>query len=529
MERAVADHGTRARAGTRPPTRRIVVLAVLAALVLAVAGCDSSQVTLSGTVYRDLDGDGVRDAGEPGVAGLKVFLGSAPDLAATTSDTGAWSLTAPASSSTIQIGTGWFRGGCGSRYCSADANGWEVVNQVTRLPVPDASSSGRDVGLVPDWPGGISSIPSPVDGVVPANGVDLAARLSTTGDSGCKGGTRSICGPGASLWYVAQIQNQGTEDVTGVVAAVSIPDGDCLTGVTFQPSTAPDGTALTVEPATFSCATRAVLLRLSGVLPAGSQARVMLAGRVAGGPGTPGCTSSPTATCSTVEPQGRSWKLAIEQADQPDVEGPRCVTFLGPAFCASGIHDKRYEPDDVDVAGHNVPAAAGDPTTFNLQPVSLSVSTAPGGGFRPGADLRFRTIAVNTGPAASSVQVNAGWTVRTYFPAGTGLLDWPGRITTSGNSNPIVGCTATASAGAAPLVTCAGRGPIPASVASVAMDLTVSVPTTWPSGTPFRAVSCVAPAQGQAGETVPGGTCSASTDPRATATDNDTDTSVSIG
>ena len=144
---------------------------------------------------------------------------------------------------------------------------------------------------------------------------------------------------------------------------------------------------------------------------------VSVAAKVDSGPATPGCVSGNVVPpCTDVEPQGRSFVLAvryhifslistlppspyspalpppssiisfplfssvplfpltplsshsplpslilshshIDQTGDPD--SPFCASTSSPQYCATGIHDKRYNPDEVDVAGHNVDVSLG--------------------------------------------------------------------------------------------------------------------------------------------------------------------------
>ena len=63
-------------------------------------GYDSVRASVAGSVYHDVDNDGVRDGGEPGIAGATVTLtgtdrfGAAVSLSTVTNGAGAWSFTA---------------------------------------------------------------------------------------------------------------------------------------------------------------------------------------------------------------------------------------------------------------------------------------------------------------------------------------------------------------------------------------------------------------------------------------------------
>lgn len=504
----------------------LAIALALPAAVLPAALAQAADVVISGVVYRDLNNSGTQDAGEPGVPNLKVYSGRDTRVFATTDAVGNYALALPATwpTSNIFVGTGWFRSRCDVLSCDAQSTGvWAVDNQRVRMKVDPTQGSlpGRHVGLVPDWPGGVGPIPTQLT----ANAVDVAVRLSGATTTGCDTTmpALNICGvsPPASPDYSVQVLNQGTQDLTGVQAGLAVPHGDCLVSARLDTGASPTGVSLTTTPATFTCSTRTVTLAYGGTIPAGAQVIVILDSTVNAGPGTTGCVlPQPASTCSAVEPQGRSWQVGISAMNQtPDVDSP--VLCAGSAaFCGTGIHDKRYEPDHVDVAGHNVAFLAGDSTAVNLKVDLYLARPAPSGGFHPGDTVVFRAHVVNNAGAGTTNQAFAGWVVRTYFPVGTTL---PAAM-----SNSIVGCTPFPAATPNPYVECKGKGPIAAYVASVAVDLPVTVASSWPVGTPFAAGSCAIPLAGQV-ETVPADSvCNYQSTQQTTTTDNDDAKSVSV-
>src|SRR5206468_3683314 len=122
----------------------------------------------------------------------------------------------------------------------------------------------------------------------------------------------------------AQVFNQGTTALTGIVTKLTVPAGDCLTSVALTISaTAPGITGLSASPSTFTCDTRLVTITLSGSLVAAGAAPIAVKAKTDSGPGTSGCTigNVVTATCTTAEPQARGWLFGVagvDQAGDPD-------------------------------------------------------------------------------------------------------------------------------------------------------------------------------------------------------------------
>src|ERR1051325_1509782 len=109
--------------------RRVSVVAcalgALACVVTAPIAAPASQaatVTVSGFVFRDLDNDGVRDPGEPGVPGVRVHRSSGNNLPnAVTGADGSYPLTGvtAGSSGFLVVKTGWLRSQCAKLTCAA--------------------------------------------------------------------------------------------------------------------------------------------------------------------------------------------------------------------------------------------------------------------------------------------------------------------------------------------------------------------------------------------------------------------------
>ncbi|HRW38536.1 MAG TPA: hypothetical protein P5254_12605 [Aquihabitans sp.] len=224
---------------------RLVAVAAIVVLVGPVEPTTSGAAapapgTLSGTVYFDLDSDGRRDAGEPGVA--NVILGRlGTSTVVTTGPSGAWSITLPAGATTLTALTGWLPSACpGDLHCAAGRTrdqDFAVENQFVRLrtTVPSGGTIGAlDLGLEPDYgdpTGRATSLHSGNDrGDGKARAHDLAARNSMIGwYAGCADPDRTrVCPVGTTLSASGQIYNQGTAWVSGIAFVVTVPPGTVL-------------------------------------------------------------------------------------------------------------------------------------------------------------------------------------------------------------------------------------------------------------------------------------------------------------
>jgi hypothetical protein len=498
----------------------LVVAAVVAvAAFLPVPSASAATLTISGYVYRDANDNGVRDPGEAGVAGIRVRHGSGSVSTVTSAD-GGYTLTGLPASGNVTVETGWLRSQCPdaskptSITCAAGPgadNDFTVNNQFLRYPLSGASSASNvDVGLLPDWPG--DSLLPPA-GTVPANPVDVSARLSWV-TSTCTDGAYTICRAGDTFTLNAQVFNQGTTALTGIVAKLLVPAGDCLTGVALTSSaTAPGVTGLSTSPSTFGCATRLVTITLPGSLVAAGAVLIAVKGSTLAGPGTPGCVpgSPVAATCTQAEPEARGWLFAVSHIDQTgDPDSDFCAAG-DPATCPTGLHDKRRNPDEVDPVGHNVAASLGGTTAIDVQ--TFVTSQSPAGVPHAGGSVALRVWAANQLDGQPANQVNPGTTVSLYLPVGTAVSLPP--------KHALLACTSAAKTTAV-VVTCTYKGPLSPALSAVAINVTVTIPANWPVGSTFHLVACGAPPAGQASaERVPAATCDLGSDPGSTSTNND--------
>ena len=497
---------------------------------LTVPAAAATTRTVSGTVFWDQDDDGSRDPGEPGVAGIRVHSNAANGLPTTTTDAaGTYSLAglSATGAGALTVETGWFRSQCAALSCAAGPgpgqrlpDGEPVHQAVPRRLTADRDRPGRRAAAGLAGPAARQP-PAPVAGVVPANAVDVAARLSWA-TSTCAQGTLNICSCDDTYTASGQIHNQGRTALTGVNAVLALPPGDAFAGgdpltavAMTTTATSPGITGLTVHG--YDAVHRAVLLSFQGTLVAGGLIKVTVKGTVVGGPGTPGCTlTSPASTCAKAEPQGAPLLLAvtgIDQAGDPDSFGPGCAALVDVTRCPTGIHDKQVEPDEVDGVGHNVVASLDPATSFDLVG---RVDRLAGTGTTAGSHQTVRVSVLNAGPT----MVVPGWVSTTLFPKGSAPALPVGNAART--------CTKSTTSGY-PVVRCTGKAPLSPGVTSFAIDIPWTVPTTSRSGTTLRVLTFVQPT-GQSGETVPMGALPTSPgDAATTATDNDASVDLVVG
>jgi hypothetical protein len=501
-------------------------LLVATGLALAPGPASAAGLSIGGHVFHDMDADGHRDAGEPGLPGIRVQHSDGElGLTVVTDADGRYRLDDLPNTGRLLLQTGWFKSQCYAAEnlnCPAgpgDDNDFPTRNQLFEYPLANAASTDDlNAALLPDWPGPGLTPPDPVDGVTAANPVDVAARLSAAPDT-CSADAFGICAAGDTIERSGQLHNQGTRPITGLRAKVQVPPGDCLTHIGVVQVATSDGVGpMTANPPEdrFSCDTRAVELAFGGTLVPGGAIRLNIASTVRSGPGTPGCTldAPPAATCSSQAPQGRTLMLGVTSiAEHGDPDSGFCARgdLRG---CATGLHDKRREPDEVDPAGHNVDAALGGTTDFNLGMAYARVGRALPVA-HAGEEITVRGWVRNEIAGAPTNQAHPGATVRFHFPAGTEVTGLP-------TPHALYDCAAD---DPGPSVTCVYNSPLAPHVGSVALNVVVRIPADWPPGRPYRSVACAAPVAGQAGERVPasGQPCDIRSWPLLTPTDNDDD------
>ncbi len=507
-------------------------MAPLAVGLTSSAGA-ATTYTVSGVVYRDLDNDGVRDAGEPGVAGIRVHRNSgAGTPSTTTGPDGRYSLSGltTKSSGYLAVETGWFRSQCAQLACvpgPGPDNDFQTDNQFIHFPLSKVTQNLTDlnVGLLPDWPGSASSAPAPVAGKVPANPVDVAARLSWV-TSSCSDGKYFICRAGDTYTVSIQLHNQGTTAVTGLEAVLALPDGDRpATGSVTRdlllnaPATSPGVSDMMAGPMDGQSR---IPMSFTGTLVPGGLVRVTGKLVVGGATGTPGCVRGlPTTACPTGEPFGAPLVVAITHVDQggdPDSFGPGCDAETDVRQCPTGIHDKQVEPDEVDPVGHNVDATKGADATYDLTGSVRRLTPVAAGGWRPGDAVTWRMSAFDFGPAPG----RTGWSMTLLLPVGSSP--------TAPTNNALRTCVKGTTVEGYPFVRCTGKGPLSPGVTGVAIDVGSTVPDAASASGRMSVLAYVQPVAGDGPEVTPLGVppSSPSADPAGTATNNDDSATVTL-
>jgi hypothetical protein len=255
MLRCVVMHRRTARRLLTAATTAVAGACLAAAMALlpsngVVGAATPATGTVSGIVWHDLDSDGIRDAGEPGLPHVTIVWMGRSARAVTGKD-GRWTLTLPAGRATLTAITGWLPSACpGDLHCAAGRTAHQrfaVRNQYVEATVDvtaGVAGAGLDLGLEPDRGDPTGSPTSLHSGNDRGDGVprshDLAARNSIIGRYGCPDEARTRrCPIGTKLGQLGQIYNQGTAWVTGIRFVLTIPPGTVLTAEPTVDATTP--------------------------------------------------------------------------------------------------------------------------------------------------------------------------------------------------------------------------------------------------------------------------------------------------
>ncbi|MCU1369800.1 MAG: hypothetical protein JWO77_994 [Ilumatobacteraceae bacterium] len=271
----------------------------LPAATLPAAGAGSTG-TVSGVVWHDLDGDGRREAGEPGVAHVVVTREGTSTRAETGPD-GRWTLTLPAGAVTISAITGWLPSACpGDLRCASGRTPnqrFAVENQFVRAHITITAGravTGVDLGLLPDHGDPASSSSSQNSGNDPGDGPalahDLAARHSAINwYAGCSDPDRTrVCPVGTRLWALGQIYNQGTSEAAGITFVLTVPRGTILSAdPKLDPSSPGPVPTRTGRQGSTADGGRWFEFALNRSLPPAGAVWFSSAVRIVGGPSTP--------------------------------------------------------------------------------------------------------------------------------------------------------------------------------------------------------------------------------------------------
>lgn len=264
-------------------------------------GTGPGRQSVSGTIYRDLDSDGQRDLGEPGVPGVDVGKLGTP-IATRTDAGGQYALKVPVGTHQISVVTGWLRSGCpGDLHCDpgpGPQQDFASLNQFYRAEVFVAAGEhvdGVDGGFLPDHgdpagsPGSGNGGNDAADG--PAAGIDLAVRHSMAGDrfrQCADPALTRVCDVGDAFATNAQIYNQGTLTADDVRFIVTIPRGTrFVAGPLPNPTTRARTAQATGRGGQLDDGSRWVEYKLDNPLPAAGAAYFTLRWEITTGPSSP--------------------------------------------------------------------------------------------------------------------------------------------------------------------------------------------------------------------------------------------------
>ncbi|HEY8317775.1 MAG TPA: SdrD B-like domain-containing protein [Amnibacterium sp.] len=200
---------------------------------------------MTGTVYYDKNQNGRQDPGEPGLAGIPVYLSSSADSetpateksASTCTDSqGHYTLT-PRHKYAFRVlfRTGWFRTQCPGLTCPSGGPGDNVragPEWIYSPPVTGKAAHQFDVGLIPDAGQHVITIHStrytgyPPD-LTKAHPVDLTARFTDDEAQGCNTTANGVsCHIGQTVAQTLYIANSGLTSVSGIKGVMQLPWGE---------------------------------------------------------------------------------------------------------------------------------------------------------------------------------------------------------------------------------------------------------------------------------------------------------------
>ena len=319
---------------------------------------------ISGTVYRDLDNDGIRDFSEPGVPGVVISTG------ATTSRSdasGAWSIHAwgPVD---VRVSTGWYRSQCGGTECSPGPGSdqhFSVTEQAIEARNVDASAGVTlNLGLLPDWRGGYPAPPVPV----PHNTVDIAARISwippTNAECARTAADDRACLVADAPQFLLQIFNEGTTRLIDPSGYLQLPAAAWIDSLTPGELPGPDLGRLTLG--SMDRTTRRVPFTMHGNLAAAASAELTLT--------------------LSIRRDARTNAVPVD-GPYPNQVGLRMTSVLndpdsgwcapGDTTCPWGSADTQRSPDNSDIEGFSIVSPAQPPVTTTTTTVPPTTSTVP--------------------------------------------------------------------------------------------------------------------------------------------------------
>ncbi len=339
--------------GARALRRTAVVAAVSLAAVMPYSQSSSAATpgVVAGTVYYDVNNDGVRGLDEQGVAGVVV---NAYGPGVVTDINGNWTMSVPSRVLKVRVSTGWYRSQCDSLDCPSGPgtdNNFEVANQFITATVDGAVGAKLNVGLLPDWPGEYPIPPAPAA----ANEIDIATRLSwiwPTSPGNCyrtNDPRHHGCAVGDTPTGALQVSNEGTAPLTGISGFIEVPPNTTILPAiaSSSPGNSPDITDLIIGPT--DPLTNRAPFELVGTLAPAAAAQYILTARIE--PGTPP-SPLPLRTSNPYVPN----EMTITITNPVDPDG--CLVEP----CPRGQHNKQAPADNTDFHGWQVVSAFVTPT-----------------------------------------------------------------------------------------------------------------------------------------------------------------------
>jgi hypothetical protein len=206
----------------------------------------SSGRPVTGTVYYDKNQNGRQDAGEPGLAGIPIYLSGGRDsmtpgveerASTCTGANGTFAVFPPDRYNGFHVffRTGWFRTQCPGLTCASGGPGDNVLagpEWIYSDVITGKTAHRFDVGLIPDAGQHVITIHSKTyTGYPPvlakAHPVDLSARFTDDETSNCKTTTNGVsCHIGQTMGQTLYIANSGLTPVTGIKAVMQLPWGE---------------------------------------------------------------------------------------------------------------------------------------------------------------------------------------------------------------------------------------------------------------------------------------------------------------
>jgi hypothetical protein len=248
---------------------------------------------VTGQVYYDQNQNGGRDAGEPGVAGVPVFVRGGADSEekpsyAYTDASGAFALNTPdaVNGYRLEVRTGWFRSQCPGLKCAIGGAGNNVQvssEWINSDAFVGTSPHAFDIGLIPDA-GQSFAAPAGYAGYPPnlgaAHTTDLATRFSVDFAGGCTtSSAATVCAVGQAMVQTLYLLNSGTTAVGGVEAVIQLPISETVAApVLLISGTSPGITGLVVRSTSVVAGFTTIRFGLLGAIPPGGLASVLVAG-----------------------------------------------------------------------------------------------------------------------------------------------------------------------------------------------------------------------------------------------------------